>query len=210
MLSVNNFILYPINFFNFDIVSNATNFSSYLTASYNYNILFPLFLSIISGVIVGFSLGIVGGGGSILAVPLLVYVIGVDTHVAIGTSALAVAANALINLSYRIGKKCIKIKEGILFAVPGALGTIIGAELGLLTPSKNLLVFFALFMIVISILMLKGNREKKENEKKIDKKNARVLAKNLQVSKNQGIDRVLEYSKNNNNYNADKLIHSFL
>ena len=45
----------------------------------------------------------------------------------------------------------------------------------MLTPSKNLLVFFALFMIVISILMLKGNREKKENEKKIDKKNARVI-----------------------------------
>ena len=169
MSSVNNFILHPINFVNFDFVSNVTNFSSYLIASYNYNILFPLFLSIVSGVIVGFSLGLVGGGGSILAVPLLVYVIGVDTHVAIGTSALAVAANALINLSYRIGKKCIKIKEGLLFAVPGTLGTIIGAELGLLTPSKNLLVFFALFMIVISIMMLKGIRSKKE--KKTDGQN---------------------------------------
>ena len=104
MSSVNNFILYSNNFVNFDLISKVINFSSYLIDSYNYNVLFPLFLSILSGIIVGFSLGFVGGGGSILAVPLLVYVIGVDTHVAVGTSALAVAANALINLSYRMGK----------------------------------------------------------------------------------------------------------
>ena len=56
-------------------------------------------LTIISGVIVGFSLGLIGGGGSILALPLLLYVVGVkDPHVAIGTSALAVAANAFANL----------------------------------------------------------------------------------------------------------------
>src|ERR1700740_1971799 len=48
-----------------------------------------------SGAVVGFSLGLVGGGGSILAVPLMVYLVGVaNPHVAIGTSALAVAANA--------------------------------------------------------------------------------------------------------------------
>ncbi len=48
-----------------------------------------------SGSLVGFTLGLVGGGGSILAVPLLVYLVGVpSTHVAIGTSAVAVAVNA--------------------------------------------------------------------------------------------------------------------
>ena len=52
-----------------------------------------------SGSMVGFALGLLGGGGSILAVPLLVYVVGVkDAHVAIGTSALAVCANAFANL----------------------------------------------------------------------------------------------------------------
>ena len=50
-------------------------------------------LSLASGLLVGFSLGLIGGGGSILAVPLLIYVVGVrDTHVAIATSAAAVAA----------------------------------------------------------------------------------------------------------------------
>ena len=57
-------------------------------------------LGLASGSLVGFSLGLIGGGGSILAVPLMVYVVGVpDAHVAIGTSAIAVAANAAINLS---------------------------------------------------------------------------------------------------------------
>ena len=53
----------------------------------------------LSGGAVGFSLGLIGGGGSILAVPLLLYVVGIgDVHIAIGTSALAVAANAFANL----------------------------------------------------------------------------------------------------------------
>src|SRR5918911_1084199 len=57
-------------------------------------------LGLASGALVGFSLGLVGGGGSILAVPLMVYVVGVaEPHVAIGTSAIAVAANAAVNLS---------------------------------------------------------------------------------------------------------------
>jgi hypothetical protein len=51
-----------------------------------------------SGSLVGFTLGLVGGGGSILAVPLLVYLVGVPSaHLAIGTSAVAVAANAAID-----------------------------------------------------------------------------------------------------------------
>ena len=103
--------MYSNNFINSNFIFNVTNFPSCQIASSNYPALLQIFLSILSGIIVGFSLGLVGGGGSILAVPLLVYVIGVDTHVAIGSSALAVAANALINLSYRMGKKCIKIKQ---------------------------------------------------------------------------------------------------
>ena len=58
-------------------------------------------LAILSGGLVGVTLGLVGGGGSILAVPLLLYVVGVqDPHVAIGTSALAVSVNAAYRLAY--------------------------------------------------------------------------------------------------------------
>jgi uncharacterized membrane protein YfcA len=56
-------------------------------------------LTIASGSLVGFVLGLIGGGGSVLAVPLLVYVVGVKSpHIAIGTSAIAVALSALANL----------------------------------------------------------------------------------------------------------------
>jgi uncharacterized protein len=57
-------------------------------------------LAATSGSAVGYSLGLVGGGGSILAVPILVYLVGVENpHVAIGTSAVAVALNAAIGLA---------------------------------------------------------------------------------------------------------------
>ena len=112
-------------------------------------------LSLLSGAVVGFSLGLIGGGGSILAVPLLIYVVGVaNTHVAIGTSALAVGTNTLINMIHHRRKGHVKVNEGVLFAIPGAIGTIIGAQLGLLTPSEDLLVLFAVFMIALSLTML--------------------------------------------------------
>lgn len=112
-----------------------------------------IFLSLVSGIVVGFSLGLIGGGGSILAVPLLIYVIGVEPHVALGTSALAVAANALTNLLHHNKVGHVRIKEGIVFAIPGVAGALIGAQLGLLTPSRHLLFLFGLFMIVIAITM---------------------------------------------------------
>ncbi len=56
--------------------------------------------AIASGGVVGFTLGLIGGGGSILATPLLLYVVGVASpHVAIGTGALAVSVNAYANLA---------------------------------------------------------------------------------------------------------------
>ena len=56
-------------------------------------------LALLSGGIVGFTLGLIGGGGSIVAVPLLLYLVGMpDPHVVIGTTSVAVAANALTAL----------------------------------------------------------------------------------------------------------------
>ena len=140
-----------------------------------------IFLSVVSGIIVGFSLRLVGGGGSVLAVPLLLYVVGIhDTHLAIGTSALAVGLIAGIVLLIQRKLSDVCIKKGLLFSIPGILGTIIGAQLGLLTPSENLLVFFGGFMIIIAILMLRGNSLKQ----RISSNNANliILKKNVSLS----------------------------
>src|SRR5471030_2384558 len=88
-------------------------------------------LGVASGALVGFSLGLVGGGGSILAVPLMVYVVGVpDAHVAIGTSAIAVATNAAINLSNHARGRTVVWSCALLFAAAGIVGAFAGSILG--------------------------------------------------------------------------------
>lgn len=109
-----------------------------------------ILLTIFSGLAVGLSLGLTGGGGSILAVPLLIYVVGVkDPHVAIGTSALIVGAIAATSMISHRMHGHLRIKEGLMFAAPGIGGTLIGTQIGLLTPANNLLLLFAAFMMVM-------------------------------------------------------------
>src|SRR4051812_24882363 len=106
--------------------------------------------------LVGFSLGLVGGGGSILAVPLMVYVVGVpEPHVAIGTSAIAVAANAAVNLSNHARGGTVVWSCALMFAAAGIVGALGGSILGKMMDGHRLLALFALLMLVISALMLK-------------------------------------------------------
>ncbi len=113
-------------------------------------------LGLASGALVGFSLGLIGGGGSILAVPLMVYVVGVsDPHVAIGTSAVAVAVNAAINLSNHARGGTVRWLCALTFAAAGIIGAFIGAIFGKMLDGQRLLALFALLMLVIAVLMLK-------------------------------------------------------
>jgi uncharacterized protein len=113
-------------------------------------------LGLASGALVGFSLGLVGGGGSILAVPLMVYVVGVpDAHVAIGTSAIAVAANAAVNLSNHARGGTVVWSCALPFAAAGIIGAFAGSILGKMMDGQKLLALFALLMLVIAVLMLK-------------------------------------------------------
>lgn len=110
-----------------------------------------------SGVLVGLSLGMVGGGGSILAVPLLAYLVGVnDPHVAIGTSAVAVAANAAINLATHARVGNVKWRCAALFASAGVAGAWLGSTLGKGFDGQQLLALFALLMGVVAVLMLRA------------------------------------------------------
>ena len=114
-------------------------------------------LGLASGSLVGFSLGLVGGGGSILAVPLLVYLVGVsDPHAAIGTSAIAVAANAAANLANHARAGNVKWRCASVFAAAGVAGAFLGSTLGKIVEGQKLLALFAIVMMVVGGLMLKA------------------------------------------------------
>lgn len=119
---------------------------------------FEYVLALVSGVIVGFSLGLIGGG-SILAVPLLLYFVGLATvppqyatnpilvneyvnfvdHASLGTTALAVGINAYINSYMHFRRGNVRVKEGIIFAIPGVIGALLGAYISHITPGQSLL-----------------------------------------------------------------------
>ena len=113
-------------------------------------------LAVLCGGLVGFALGLLGGGGSILATPLLLYVIGLGPHQAIGTGALAVSASAFANFAthYRAGN--VRWRSAGLFALIGMIGAFIGSELGKSLDGKKLLFLFAILMIVVGIKMFRS------------------------------------------------------
>jgi uncharacterized membrane protein YfcA len=114
-----------------------------------------------SGALIGFVLGLIGGGGSILAVPLLVYVVGVSSpHIAIGTSAVAVAVSALVNLVGHARAGNVKWRCALVFAAAGMAGALIGSTFGKSFDGNKLLALFGVLMIVVAILMLfKGGQD---------------------------------------------------
>lgn len=101
-----------------------------------------------SGGLIGTVLGLVGGGGSILAVPLLVYVVGLSSaHAAIGTAAVAVAANAAFSLLGHARAGTVKWPCALVFAGAGVIGAAMGAELGKAVDGGRLLTLFGLSML---------------------------------------------------------------
>lgn len=114
-----------------------------------------LLLAALGGALVGLLLTLFGGGGSVLATPWLIYVVGVaDTHVAIGTAAAAVAVNAVAGLAGQARAGRVKWPCAITFGLAGLAGSFAGAALGRQVDGEALLGWFALAMIVIAVTML--------------------------------------------------------
>lgn len=116
----------------------------------------PTLLVIAGGAAVGFLLAVFGGGGSVLAAPVLLYLGGVrDPHIAIGTASAAVAANAIFNLGghWRAGR--IKWPCAIAFAISGLAGSIAGSTLAKAIDGQHLLLAFAAAMAAIGLSMFR-------------------------------------------------------
>ncbi|WP_436715529.1 sulfite exporter TauE/SafE family protein [Roseiconus lacunae] len=106
--------------------------------------------AILFGTIVGFALGLTGGGGGVFAVPLLVYGLGIGPREAVGISLAAVGGTALSGAVPRLIRREVELRTGLLFAIAGMIGAPLGSYLSTLIPESLLLLLFACVMFVVA------------------------------------------------------------
>jgi uncharacterized membrane protein YfcA len=126
-----------------------------------------VFLSLIFGGLIGLLLGLLGGGGSILTVPVLVYIIGQDVHTATGTSLAIVGSSALLGAFFYSRRGELRLKSGIAFGLMSMIGTIPGAWLNRIMAGDVILILFSILMIALAIDMLRtmpSTRQRPENQ----------------------------------------------
>lgn len=130
--------------------------------------------------LIGVTLGLIGGGGSILTVPLLVYVFGIPGTQATGYSLLVVGSTALVGALTYIKRKEIAFKEGILFSFPAFLSVYLTRKIVIplipesvanlagfeLTRDGLLLIIFAVVMLAASFSMIKSKKVVPSDTKK--------------------------------------------
>ena len=111
-------------------------------------------IGLILSAAIGLSLGLIGGGGSILTVPILVYFLGVDTHEAVGMSLAVVGATSLFGSYLHYRRDNVNFSSGLLFGISGIFGAFLGSPLTKLFTPNMLLLIFAVLMFVVAVSML--------------------------------------------------------
>ena len=111
-------------------------------------------LSVVFGaLVIGLSLGLLGSGGSILTVPVLLYLVGMPPDLAIASSLLVVFGISLFSGLIKMQRRQVSWYHVMLFGLPGMAGTVIGATLGHLSSSHVQLTVFVLLMLAAAVLM---------------------------------------------------------
>lgn len=105
---------------------------------------------ITAGLITGFVLGFVGAGGAIVGVPVLLFLMDLEPHMALGTNAAGVALICAGLLVWRAYHKEVPFVPGIIFALPGIPGIYFGARLGLAYPGEKLVFLLGLLLFVVA------------------------------------------------------------
>jgi uncharacterized membrane protein YfcA len=109
-------------------------------------------------VFIGIALGLLGGGGSILTVPLLVYVAGLDAKAAIASSLFVVGVTSIFGLISHARAGRVRWRTGLIFGAAGMVGAFIGGKVGALLPGALLLVGFAVMMAITAVAMIRGRK----------------------------------------------------
>ncbi|MFV1884584.1 MAG: sulfite exporter TauE/SafE family protein [Balneola sp.] len=116
-----------------------------------------MFWALLGALLIGISLGLLGSGGSILTVPVLVYLVDQPEKVAIAESLGIVASISLFGMIPYAYRKEIDWKSVLWFGVPGMLGTYGGASISKFISGNTQLIIFAVVMILAAFLMIKDN-----------------------------------------------------
>lgn len=146
-----------------------------------------LWLTLALAVVVGVTLGLFGGGGSILTVPLLVYVAGLDTKPAIATSLVVVGVTAVGALVAHARAGRVQWRTGLIFGSTAMVGAYVGGLLGPKVPDTVLLGGFALMMLATSIAMIRGRKPRPPGEEHTEAPVLLVLAEGVVVGLVTGI-----------------------
>ena len=121
--------------------------------------------------LIGLSLGILGGGGSILTVPVLVYIMGFGPKLAIALSLAIVGGTSLLGVYGHYKNKNIDFKIASLFAPFAMIGTFGGAKLSQFLTGQTQLILFAIIMLLASFSMLKKSKKDSQSENQLKKIN---------------------------------------
>ncbi|MFJ8113886.1 sulfite exporter TauE/SafE family protein [Streptomyces sp. NPDC096132] len=114
---------------------------------------------IAASLLIGASLGVLGGGGSILTVPILIYLAGLETKEAIATSLFVVGVTSAAGVVSHARAGRVRWRTGLLFGLAGMTGAYAGGRLAEFIPGTVLLIAFALMMIATAVAMIRGRRQ---------------------------------------------------
>lgn len=117
-----------------------------------------ILLAVLFGTLIGVLLGLIGGGGSILTVPILVYILDQDVHEATATSLVIVGATALVGVVPHARAGRVALKTAFLFGGAGIAGAFAGTWLNNLVSGPLLLLLFGLLMLVVAARMFLGRK----------------------------------------------------
>lgn len=118
-----------------------------------------LAVAVLLSVAIGVTVGLLGGGGSVLTLPLLVYLLGIEAKQAIATSLLVVGSTALVGAMNHARAGQVQALAGALFGGAAMVGAFAGGRLAGLVPGRALLLVFASILLVTALAMMRPRAE---------------------------------------------------
>lgn len=123
-------------------------------------------LAIVVGLCVGVVVGALGAGGGILAVPVLVFLLGMPAHSATASSLIIVLITAVASLPHHARRGNVDWRSGLVFAAVSVVGAVIGSRLSALVPAPVLLTLFGVMLLGVAVMMLRrGLRSRAEEQR---------------------------------------------